>query len=382
MFTLALEGMTKDEFLAKYWQKKPVVIRQGFKDFQDPIAADELAGIAMEEAVQSRLIHKEDGQWHAAFGPFESYEHLGDKDWSLVIQALDNFSEEAAEIIEAFRFLPHWRLDDLMTSFAMPGGSVGPHVDNYDTFICQGSGSRHWRVGDKGKHQEVIAHEALLHVEDFEAIIDTELKTGDILYIPPGFPHDGVSLDISMSFSVGFRANSAINLLSGFADHLIDNELGGALLEDPERLSTKASGEVSNEDYATIKQQIQNLLDDEKTFKAFTGKFLTAPKHELDLMASEEPFSADEVSELLGIHGIKRLGGLRAFYFEDTISSGTFYINGEEYTVDVSIVEAVKLLCNNVVIMPHQLTDWCDNDAFVALMIDMLNQGFWFWVEA
>lgn len=382
MFNLTLEEMTKDEFLAKYWQKKPVVIRQGFKDFQDPIAPDELAGIAMEEAVQSRLVYKQGNEWQAEFGPFESYEHLGDKNWSLVIQALDNFSEESAEIIEAFRFLPHWRLDDLMTSFAMPGGSVGPHVDNYDTFICQGSGTRHWRVGDKGSHKEVVAHEALLHVEAFEAIIDVELHTGDILYIPPGFPHEGISLDISMSFSVGFRATQAINLLSGYADHLIDNELGGDLLEDPQRVSTTQSGEVSNHDYASIKQQLQNLLDDENTFKSFTGKFLTAPKHELDLMPSDEPFSAEEVSELLGIHGIKRLGGLRAFYFEDTIEQGFFYINGEEYQVDIEIIDIVKLLCNNVVVMPTELAPWCENDAFITLMIDMLNQGFWFWVES
>jgi len=382
MFNLTLEEMTKDEFLAKYWQKKPVVIRQGFKDFQDPIAPDELAGIAMEEAVQSRLVYKQGNEWQAEFGPFESYEHLGDKNWSLVIQALDNFSEESAEIIEAFRFLPHWRLDDLMTSFAMPGGSVGPHVDNYDTFICQGSGTRHWRVGDKGSHKEVVAHEALLHVEAFEAIIDVELHTGDILYIPPGFPHEGISLDISMSFSVGFRATQAINLLSGYADHLIDNELGGDLLEDPQRVSTTQSGEVSNHDYASIKQQLQNLLDDENTFKSFTGKFLTAPKHELDLMPSDEPFAAEEVSELLGIHGIKRLGGLRAFYFEDTIEQGFFYINGEEYQVDIKIIDIVKLLCNNVVVMPTELAPWCENDAFITLMIDMLNQGFWFWVES
>lgn len=382
MFNLTLEEMTKDEFLAKYWQKKPVVIRQGFKDFQDPIAPDELAGIAMEEAVQSRLVYKQGNEWQAEFGPFESYEHLGDKNWSLVIQALDNFSEESAEIIEAFRFLPHWRLDDLMTSFAMPGGSVGPHVDNYDTFICQGSGTRHWRVGDKGSHKEVVAHEALLHVEAFEAIIDVELHTGDILYIPPGFPHEGISLDISMSFSVGFRATQAINLLSGYADHLIDNELGGDLLEDPQRVSTTQSGEVSNHDYASIKQQLQNLLDDENTFKSFTGKFLTSPKHELDLMPSDEPFAAEEVSELLGIHGIKRLGGLRAFYFEDTIEQGFFYINGEEYQVDIEIIDIVKLLCNNVVVMPTELAPWCENDAFITLMIDMLNQGFWFWVES
>jgi len=394
MYNLDLNQMSQNEFLTQYWQKKPVVIRQGFKNFIDPISMDEFAGIAMEETVQSRLVSKQGDQWQAEFGPFESYEHLGERDWSLVIQALDNFSEEAAELIEPFRFLPHWRLDDLMASFATTGGSVGPHIDNYDVFICQGSGKRHWRVGDRGQHNEVIAHEALLHVEPFEAIIDIELEAGDILYIPPGFPHEGVALEPSMSFSVGFRANSAISLLSGFADHLIDNNLGGQLLEDPNRQTIKNSGEITIQDYDSIKLQLQNLLDDDKLFKNFVGNFLTSAKHELDLMPSEEPFAAEEVSELLAIHGIKRLGGLRAFYFENTaqepqdqnvnVSSDedVCYINGEQIRFDVEILPVIKLLCNKLTIMPNELAPWRNNEHFVTLMVDLLDQGYWFWVEA
>ncbi len=386
MYTLDLNQMSHNEFLTKYWQKKPVVIKQGFKDFVDPISTDEFAGIAMEETVQSRLVSKKEGQWQAEFGPFESYEHLGERDWSLVIQALDNFSEEAAELIEPFRFLPHWRLDDLMASFATEGGSVGPHVDNYDVFICQGSGKRHWRVGNKGQHTEVIAHEALLHVAPFEALIDVEMEAGDVLYIPPGFPHEGIALEPSMSFSIGFRANSSISLLSGFADHLIDNDLGGQLLADADRQVTKNSGEITNQDYANIKRQLQNLLDDDKLFKSFAGNFLTNAKHELDLMPSDEPFEADEVSELLGIHAIKRLGGLRAFYFEGaeegSINDGICFINGEQVSFAAEIAPAIKLLCNQTIVMPDELSSWCDNQHFITLMVKLLDQGYWFWTEA
>jgi len=373
--------MTQQQFLDEYWQKKPVVIRQGFKDFVDPIAADELAGLAMEEQIESRLVHKKDGQWQAAFGPFESYEHLGTENWSLVVQALDNFSEEAAEIIEAFRFIPHWRLDDLMASFAMPGGSVGPHKDNYDTFICQGSGKRHWRVGDNGAHVEFAAHEALLHVEPFESIIDVELEAGDILYIPPGFPHEGVSLDVSMSFSVGFRGNSAVSVLSAFADHLIDTEQGSQLLTDPNRQVVSHSGEVSNNDYASIKSQVQNLLDDDASFKAFTGQFLTAAKHELDILLPDEPFELSEVSNLLNSHAIKRLGGLRAFYFEDSVTQGLCYINGSELAFSAEIANGVKLLCDKVMLTPDDLSDWSHNAAFVELASELLNQGYWYLAE-
>ena len=382
MFTLNLNQMSQNEFLTEYWQKKPVVIKQGFKNFIDPISPDEFAGLAMEETVESRLVYKKGEEWQAEFGPFEQYEHLGDSDWSLVIQALDNFSEEAAEIIEPFRFIPHWRLDDLMASFATAGGGVGPHVDNYDVFICQGSGKRHWRVGDNSKQNEVIAHEALLHVEPFEAIIDVVLEPGDILYIPPGFPHEGIALEPSMSFSVGFRANSTVSLLSALADHLIDNELGTELLEDADRQAITHSGEITNNDYNSIKSQLTNLLENEQVFKRFVGTFLTNAKHELDLMPSEEPFARDEVSQLLTIHGIKRLGGLRAFYFEDTINDGVCYINGEQKNFSSDIAPVIKLLCDQCIVSPDELAPWCDNEQFLSLMIELLDQGFWFWVEA
>ena len=381
MYTVDLNQMTQQEFLDKYWQKQPVVIRQGFKNFQDPISADEIAGLAMEAEVESRLVHKEGDAWHAAFGPFESYEHLGSENWSLVVQALDNFSEEAAEMIEAFRFLPHWRLDDLMASFATPGGSVGPHMDIYDDFTCQGSGKRRWRVGDRGQHVEFAAHESLLHVEPFDAIIDEELEAGDIVYIPPGFPHEGITLETSMSFSIGFRANSGVSLLSAFADHLIDNDLGKALLTDPERKVVEHSGEIANHDYASLKGQLQNLLDDDKTFKTFTGTFLTSAKHELDILLPDEPFDLTEVSNLLTSHGIKRLGGLRAFYFEDTVEQGFCYINGTELEFGTDIVAGVKLLCNQTMIHPDDLGEMAYNATFVELVTVLLNQGYWYLEE-
>ncbi|KGJ93550.1 cupin domain-containing protein [Colwellia psychrerythraea] len=382
MYTLNLNQLSPQEFLNEYWQKKPVVIRQGFKDFVDPISADEVAGLAMEEQVESRLVHKKDGQWQAAFGPFESYEHLGSENWSLVVQALDNFSEEAAEMIEPFRFIPHWRLDDLMASFATPGGSVGPHIDNYDVFICQGSGKRRWRVGACGEHVEFAAHEALLHVEPFEAIIDAELEAGDILYIPPGFPHEGITLETSMSFSVGFRGNSSVSVLSAFADHLIDNEHGSELLTDPNRQVVNQSGEISNDDYASIKKQVASLLDDDAIFKTFTGQFLTAAKHDLDILLPDEPFDLTEVSNLLNSHAIKRLGGLRAFYFEDTIEQGLCYINGSELAFSAEIANGVKLLCDKVMLLPDDLSDWSHNAAFVELATELLNQGYWYLAEA
>jgi len=381
MYHLNLTEFSQEEFLRDYWQKKPVVIRQGFVDFQDPIDADELAGLALEEQVQSRLIYKKEDKWQAEFGPFESYEHLGEKDWSLVIQALDNWSEEAAQIIEPFRFIPHWRLDDLMTSFATAGGSVGPHIDLYDTFICQGSGSRRWRVGNKGEHRQYAAHAALLHVDPFEPIIDVELNTGDILYIPPGFPHEGVSLSNSMSFSVGFRTNSTVSLLSAFADHLIDNEQGGELIEDPHRKATQHSGAIDANDYQLVKNQLQQLLNNDDVFRNFAGSYLSQAKHELDLAVIDEPLADEDISEILAANHLKRIGGLRAFYFTETIDSGICYIDGNEVTFSPEIVPVIKLFCDQVSVSVDELSTWRTNTEFVQFISEQIEAGYWYFAE-
>lgn len=382
MYQLNAEAFNPQEFLTKYWQKKPLLIRQGFKNFQDPISADEIAGLACEEEVESRLVYKTAAQWQAQFGPFDSYQHLGDKDWSLVVQALDHWSEEAAQMIEPFRFIPQWRLDDLMVSFATPGGGVGPHIDWYDVFICQGSGKRHWRVGDKGQHREYAAHPALLHVEPFEAMIDVELAPGDILYIPPGFPHEGITLETSLSFSVGFRAQSAVSLLSGLADHLIDHEQGGELISDPERQVTQHSGAINHADFAKIKQQITSLTQDDDSLRDFIGSFYTQAKHELDLQAHNELIESEHVTCAMTEHNLMRLGGLRAFYFPETLSQGLCYIDGKAVSFPAKISPIVQLMCDQVVVNTEQLEPWLNNNDFIDFITQQLTAGYWYFSDA
>jgi 50S ribosomal protein L16 3-hydroxylase len=303
MLQLSLADFTLEHFMQHYWQQKPVVIRQGFKQFKDLISPEDLAGLACEEEVDSRLVYKKRGKkgevWQAETGPFESYDHLGKAGWSLIVQAVNHWSPEVAELVKPFDFIPKWRLDDVMISYSTPKGGVGPHIDLYDVFICQGSGRRQWRVGDKGAHRQFAAHAALLHVDPFEAIIDVELLPGDILYIPPGFPHDGVSLETSMSFSVGFRGKSACELLSGLADHVIDKELGGTLFSDPGRPIHKHQGQINASDFARIRAQLQSILDDDTLLADFAGSFLSRTKCQLDLQALEEPMDAVELIDTL-----------------------------------------------------------------------------------
>ena len=378
LLQIHFDNLNIDDFLRHYWQRKPLLIRQGFPGFCDLLSPDELAGLACEPAVESRLIQRKGDGWHAENGPFDSYDHLGEKDWSLVVQAADNWAPNLQLLIDAFHFLPDWRRDDVMISFATEGGSVGPHIDNYDTFICQGSGTRHWRVGDKGAHKQFSAHEILLHVEAFDAIIDAELNAGDILYIPPGYPHEGIALSPSMSFSVGYRTQSAKDALSALADHLIDHDQANHLLTDPGRSAATHAGLVDKQDVTRIRQHLQTVLEDDATMQDFIGCWLSQPKHALDAPDAPMDYNEAEVLALLQEQPLYRMGGLRCHYFEDSIAQGVFYLNGEKCHLPPESTDAIRHLCDQTELNGELLAEGLKCSAFVNFLTTYVQQGCWY----
>lgn len=378
---LHLTDFTLEHFMAHYWQQKPVVIRQGFPQFQDLISPEDLAGLACEEDVESRRVFKTDGKWQAEFGPFESYDHLGTTGWSLIVQAVNHWSPPVATLIEPFAFIPQWRLDDVMISYSTPQGGVGPHIDLYDVFICQGSGRRNWRVGARGEHRQFAAHAALLHVDPFEAIIDVELLPGDILYIPPGFPHDGVSLEASMSFSVGFRGKSASDMLSGLADYVIDKELGTTLFSDPGRPIAMHPGQINASDFARIKAQLQSILDNDTLVADFAGSFLSKTKCQLDLQALEDPMDEADVLNTLEQQPLVRTGGLRCFYVDATVGEGVCYVDGERYALGAAAQALVRTLCDHNRLTHAQLRMGLQDPTFVGTLTQWVNAGYWYFED-
>lgn len=381
MLTLQLNEFSLEDFLANYWQQKPVLIRQGFPGWQDLISPDELAGLACEPQIESRLICQKAGQWQAQNGPFEQYAHLGERDWTLVVQAVDHWSPEVAALVQAFAFIPQWRFDDVMISYAVPGGGVGPHIDLYDVFICQGSGRRRWRVGERGPHRQFVAHACLLHTDPFEPVIDAELTAGDILYIPPGFPHDGVTLEHSMSFSVGFRSKSARDMVSGLADYLIDHELGTGLIHDPGRPRQPHPGQINASDFGLIRQQMQAVLSDAALMADFTGTMLSVTKCELDLQALEWPLNSAELLSRLQQAALVRTGGLRCLYLQENIAQGICYIDGEKYVFSAGCVPALMNLCDQNRIDAVLLGEALQDMDFVEALLGWVNQGYWYFDE-
>ncbi|MCS3458350.1 cupin domain-containing protein [Aeromonas sp. BIGb0445] len=368
-------------FLEHHWQKRPLLIKGGFTQFQDPISPDELAGLAMEKEIESRLVTCKDDQWTAEHGPFEDYDQLSERDWTLLIQACNHWAPEVHELAVPFQFIPGWRFDDVMVSFSTPGGGVGPHIDQYDVFITQGVGKRHWRVGDAQQITEYAAHRALRHCGPFEAIIDVEMEPGDILYIPPGFPHEGYAIEPSMNFSVGFRAPDARDLLTSFADHLIDNEIRTERYADPDLKPCRHHGEIQQHELHRLRELMQQALDDETLFKEWFGATISEAKHDLDVMPLPQDdapdYSSDEVADLLtqGQPAV-RVPGLRCVWFSD--DNQTCYIDGEAWTLGEPDGAALKLLCDRDLVTQSDMVDLADQAGFLHLFTRLVNRGYWF----
>ena len=232
-------GMAPEVFLRDYWQKKPLLIRNAFPGFVSPIAPEDLAGLACEEGTLARLIaHDRAGdQWMVRHGPFEEelFPQLGDHDWTLLVQDVDKWDADVASLLPAFDFLPRWRVDDIMVSFAATGGSVGAHVDQYDVFLLQAHGRRRWQI-DAGVSPTIDFRDdvELKLLREFHPTHEWILEPGDMLYLPPGVPHHGVAEDPCLTFSVGMRAPSAAELLGDFVDTLASDADEALRYADPD----------------------------------------------------------------------------------------------------------------------------------------------------
>lgn len=379
MYQLKINELSEQAFLNQYWQKKPLLIKGGFSDFKDPLDANELAGLAMEDSIESRIITNHNQQWQSHQGPFEDFEILTDEHATLLVQAVDHWHPEAAQLLEPFRFIPNWRIDDLMISYSTPGGGVGPHLDQYDVFIIQGEGKRHWRVGlPDASLKQFAQNKSLLQVEAFTAVIDCVLEPGDILYITPGCPHEGYAIENALNYSVGFRAPNQQDLLSSFADHIIDTESGQKRYTDHTLTLRDSKGELTQSEVDKVKTLMQALIENDSLFKNWLGNTLSQPKHDMDLAPEETPFSSAEIMQQLESDmTFERLGGTRAIY-QCMESELLLSVNGENYPLPLSDLKAVKQLTDFIEFDTNTLNSTTPSLDFIETFTTLVNEGIWF----
>lgn len=367
-------NFSQAQFLAQYWQKKPVLIKGAFNSFDDPIDANELAGLACEEEIESRIIIKQADNWHVEHGPFDNFEHLSEQDWTLLVQAVDHVSTQTAELIEPFRFIPNWRIDDVMVSFSMPSGGVGAHVDQYDVFILQGQGKRHWKVGLPQDLTDKIPHPDLLQVTGFDAIIDAVLEPGDLLYIPPGCPHEGYALEPALNYSIGFRAPDQQDLLSSFADYALQEECFKQRYADPSLKLRDDNSQIEAHEIAQLKQLILSTIEDKTHFDNWLGCYLTQAKHELAIEAINPAYQDEDILEILAQDLCwHKLGGLRCLFIENNL-----FINGEPVPLNSSQFEFAKYLAQNQEYNSEQLSRFTQNTDNLQLFAALVNEGLIF----
>src|SRR5690606_29344000 len=340
-------GMPPAQFLRDYWQKRPLLVRGAFPGFVSPIEPEDLAGLACEELELSRLVRHDrasDG-WQVQTGPFpeELFPTLGERDWTLLVQDVDKWDADVAALLAHFDFIPRWRIDDIMVSFAATGGSVGAHVDQYDVFLLQGQGHRRWRI-DAGHALDGVAPPLdfrddveLRLLREFTPGHDWVLGPGDMLYLPPGVPHHGVAEDPCLTFSVGMRAPSAAELMGDYIDTLAAAADDALRYGDADLTPPKDPNEIDAAAMARVVEALNALrFRDPDRLGDWFGRFITSYRSADVAVADGDPPSRIEIEwslahggGVLQRHPFARMAWRRA------ADGGRLYASGHDLALPV-----------------------------------------------
>lgn len=321
-----LGGLSPAQFMRRHWQRKPLLVRQAWPGVQPPLARAALFDLAGHEDVESRLVQRSAGSWKLRHGPLprRALPPVARPGWTLLVQGLDLHVGAAHAMLQRFAFVPQVRLDDLMLSWASDGGGVGPHLDSYDVFLVQVQGRRRWRVG---KRQDPacapwVPGLPLRILQDFEPLHDWVLEPGDMLYLPPGWGHDGVAVGGDcMTASVGFRAPAARALAAELLQRLAEEAVqdgGGRLYQDPGQPATARPGEVPAALRVYAEKAVASLLRQPLALQRALGEVMTEPKPRVWFEAPLQPASARD--------GVRLAAASRMAYDQQHV-----YLNGESF---------------------------------------------------
>ncbi|ALJ28694.1 transcriptional regulator [Stenotrophomonas acidaminiphila] len=345
-------GMPAERFLRDYWQKRPLLIRGAFPDFQTPVMPEDLAGLACEEGSLARLVTHDratDG-WTLRNGPFreEDFPGMPDHDWTLLVQDVDKWDPDVRALIEHFNFLPRWRMDDVMISFAATGGSVGAHVDQYDVFLLQAHGHRRWQIdaseSTKGKRPPLDFRPdvELKLLRKFKPTHDWVLEPGDMLYLPPNVPHHGVAEDPCLTFSFGMRAPSSAELISDWLDDLVADADEAIRYQDPDLKLQEDPNEI---DAAAMKRVVTALnalrMNDPDRLGDWFGRFITTYRAAGDILPSQAPPAPAEVDGVLDEGGLLERHPWARLAWRRATRGAVLYSSGHAFPLPVKDAQSL-----------------------------------------
>ncbi len=381
-----LNNLTPSQFLAEYWQKKPLLIKNAIPNFKGLLSAEELAGLACEDEVQSRIVEYIKGKWDARQGPFadDDFAKLPDQPcqehhWTLLVQSVNHHLPAAAELLAQFNFIPHARLDDLMVSYAPDGGGVGPHFDSYDVFLLQGQGKRLWRISEQSD-LTLIEGAPLRILKHFDTAQEWLLEAGDMLYLPPHLAHWGIAVSEGaidcMTYSIGFRAPKnqelATEFLGFMQDKLNQDQLVfDGIYQDADLSLQIHPGEISQQMINTVSENLKKITWSEAMVAEFLGRYLSDPKPDV-VFNGNKKISTTTFSKKITAMGLELdLKSLMLF------SGANFFINGEMINLTGESAAVLKILADHRRITAKDFKIYKTiNTALLELLYDWYSAGY------
>jgi 50S ribosomal protein L16 3-hydroxylase len=383
-----LKNISAKVFLRDYWQKKPLLIRGAVPECGELLSPDELKKLAGNTTLQSRVVVQGKGSrhWDVAYGPFAPHDFakLPTSKWTLLVQDVDKVLPRFNDLMERFRFVPYWRMDDVMVSYAAPQGSVGPHLDQYDVFLLQGSGKRRWHIGSRKIMQDDFVPDLELKIlPKFKSSYTFDLEEGDLLYLPPRFGHHGVALDDCMTYSIGFRAPSYLDLFQGLFEHTAGIVPSDAFYEDPGLPLQSNAGEISSKALRGIYQIVKEQLPQTpQALSRWFGRYVTEPRHMVDPTRPPQVVSAAEFrSKITDGATLRRSETTKVAFFKHSPKQTALFINGKSFELKGKLRGLAEVLCSQNSFGYEELATFLNDKASCAFIADEISQGHFYIIE-
>lgn len=367
-----------DRFLRDTWQKKPLLIRNPWSSWSNPLEPDELAGLACEDDIEARLVTQRHGTFSVEHGPFDDdrFAQADHTPWTLLVQAVDHHVPAVSALLDSFRFIPNWRIDDVMVSYATDRGGVGPHFDQYDVFLVQGLGQRRWQLGAPcGERTELQPNDELRLLANFEPMEEWILDPGDILYVPPGIAHNGVAVgDDCMTYSIGFRAPSRGDLIAHWSEHLVEHLAESDRYADPTLAPQDNPGEITALALAGLHAMIAEKLNDRHEFSRWFGQHITMPKNsEIDWTPQTAIVAEDLRALTLAPASLVRNPASRISFVRENADLVTLFADGQSFACSAACAEFAQRCCasHHIATVPSDM----ESPSTVSLIVSLINLG-------
>jgi 50S ribosomal protein L16 3-hydroxylase len=337
-----LGGLSASSFLRRHWQKNPLLVREAIPGFEGVVDFRAMVELAGRDDCESRLLLRSDRRWTVEHGPFARryLSRLPSCNWTLLVQGVDLFLPAARQLLSRFDFIPHSRLDDLMVSYAPPGGGVGPHFDSYDVFLLQGPGQRRWKVG-RQDDLRLVDGAPLKILRRFVPQGECVLGPGDMLYLPPGFVHDGVAVDACYTYSIGFRAPSHQELVSQFLVFLEDRLNPPGRYEDPDLATQAHPAWIGSAMIAQVQRALERIRWNRGDIAEFLGTYLTEPKPHVLFSPPRKPLALKAFLRSARNRGLELALPAQMLY-----SGSRLFINGEPLAIHAGEARPLRALAD------------------------------------